>query len=110
MPDISDHEMRYSKPYGPPWTRLKFALLITDEGMEWMDDAACRGMDYKIFFPDRGGSTRIPKTICRECPVRLDCLEWAIQTGQKHGIWGGMSERERRKMKVERARREGMVV
>ncbi len=72
------------------------------DDMAWQDDANCKGANADLFFPERGASTRSAKAICRECRVRADCLEFAIQTGEKFGIWGGMSERERRKVRRER--------
>jgi WhiB family redox-sensing transcriptional regulator len=60
------------------------------------------GVDPELFFPERGSSTREAKEVCRGCVVRTECLEFAIANGEKFGIWGGMSERERRR--VRRAR------
>lgn len=62
----------------------------------WHILAACRGMDPDLFFPERGASTREAKAICTACPVRVDCLAQAFTTGERHGIWGGLSERQRR--------------
>ena len=72
------------------------------DGLAWQDLANCRGADPDLFFPERGASTRQAKGICRECVVREDCLEFAITSSEKFGIWGGMSERERRKIRRER--------
>ena len=71
--------------------------------LEWQDYANCKGADPDLFFPERGASTRAAKAICRECTVRQDCLEFAITSGEKFGIWGAMSERERRKIRRQRA-------
>jgi WhiB family redox-sensing transcriptional regulator len=60
------------------------------------------GVDPELFFPERGSSTREAKEVCRGCVVRIECLEFAIANSEKFGIWGGMSERERRR--VRRAR------
>ncbi len=68
----------------------------------WQSRANCLGVDPDLFFPERGSSTREAKEVCRGCVVREDCLDFAIANGEKFGIWGGMSERERRK--VRRAR------
>lgn len=68
----------------------------------WQIQANCMGVDPDLFFPERGSSTREAKEVCRGCVVRVDCLEFAIANGEKFGIWGGMSERERRR--VRRAR------
>lgn len=69
---------------------------------EWMDAAACLGSGLD-FFPQRGESTRDQKATCRGCDVRPQCLEYALTEGLKHGIWGGTSERERRRLRRERA-------
>jgi WhiB family redox-sensing transcriptional regulator len=55
----------------------------------WLDDAACRGMDAELFFPGRGEPSAAAKAVCRPCPVRFDCLSYALNNGEKHGIWGG---------------------
>jgi len=70
--------------------------------MAWQDRANCRGADPDLFFPERGASTRTAKGICRDCQVRAECLEFAIVSSEKFGIWGMMSERERRKIRKER--------
>lgn len=67
---------------------------------DWVRQAACRGADPAIFFPGRGESTREVKAICRGCPVRAECLTYAIQHGEWHGIWGGLSEHQRRKLRA----------
>jgi WhiB family redox-sensing transcriptional regulator len=58
--------------------------------------ALCAQTDPEVFFPDPGGSTRDAKRICARCPIRVGCLRWALETRQAHGVWGGLSERERR--------------
>ena len=69
----------------------------------WQDEANCLGVDPDLFFPERGASTREAKEVCRACVVRADCLEYAITNGEKFGIWGGLSERERRRLRRQRA-------
>jgi len=69
----------------------------------WQDKANCLGVDPDLFFPERGASTREAKEVCRGCVVRLECLEYALVNGEKFGIWGGMSERERRRLRRQRA-------
>ena len=69
----------------------------------WQDHANCLGVDPDLFFPERGASTREAKEVCRGCVVRDDCLEFALQNGEKFGIWGGLSERERRRIRRQRA-------
>lgn len=74
---------------------------MTDRG--WMQDSHCLGLDPDLFFPERGASTKEAKAVCRGCPVREDCLEYALANTEKFGIWGGMSERERRRIRRARA-------
>jgi WhiB family redox-sensing transcriptional regulator len=69
------------------------------EPLPWATEARCLNADPDVFFPEKGGSTREAKRICGECPVRVECLEWALENDERFGIWGGMSERERRKLK-----------
>ena len=62
----------------------------------WRDRAACRGTDLNLFFPGRGESADPARQVCVRCPVRQLCLEYALSNRITHGIWGGMTERERR--------------
>lgn len=76
----------------------------------WQELANCLGVDPDLFFPERGASTREAKEVCRGCVVREDCLEFALANGEKFGIWGGMSERERRRIRRQRAlERQGLL-
>jgi WhiB family redox-sensing transcriptional regulator len=69
----------------------------------WQEQANCLGVDPDLFFPERGASTREAKAVCRSCEVQGDCLEYALAHGEKFGIWGGLSERERRRVRRARA-------
>jgi WhiB family redox-sensing transcriptional regulator len=69
------------------------------EHQEWQDRALCAETDPEAFFPEKGGSTREAKRICNGCEVRAQCLEYALEHDERFGIWGGLSERERRKLK-----------
>jgi WhiB family transcriptional regulator, redox-sensing transcriptional regulator len=71
----------------------------------WTAQAACLGCDPDLFFPSRGESCVEAKAVCRVCPVRVECLEFALATGEAHGIWGGASERERRRIRRQRGHR-----
>ncbi|WOF24191.1 WhiB family transcriptional regulator [Microbacterium betulae] len=73
----------------------------TDEetALSWQSDALCAQTDPEAFFPEKGGSTRDAKRICGSCDVRAQCLDYALQNDERFGIWGGLSERERRKLK-----------
>ena len=69
----------------------------------WQAFANCLGVDPDLFFPERGASTKEVKQVCQGCVVREDCLEYALANGEKFGIWGGLSERERRRIRRQRA-------
>lgn len=69
------------------------------EEMAWQEQALCAQTDPEAFFPEKGGSTREAKRVCLSCDVRSDCLEYALEQDERFGIWGGLSERERRRLK-----------
>ena len=73
---------------------------------DWSDKAMCKDLDTQVFFPKRGEATAPIKVICSVCPVVKPCLEYAMKSGEKFGVWGGTSERERRRMRGLRARQE----
>jgi WhiB family transcriptional regulator, redox-sensing transcriptional regulator len=75
-----------------------------DRHPDWRADAACRDADPELFFPD--GDTgparahvKTAKLICRGCPVSATCLSWALASGQEAGIWGGLTEDERHRLR-----------
>jgi WhiB family transcriptional regulator, redox-sensing transcriptional regulator len=68
---------------------------------EWYVLALCAETDPEAFFPEKGGSTREAKKICLGCPVKAECLDYALAHDERFGIWGGLSERERRRLKRE---------
>ncbi len=70
-----------------------------DTALAWQTDALCAQTDPEAFFPEKGGSTRDAKRICSSCDVRSQCLEYALGNDERFGIWGGLSERERRRLK-----------
>ena len=72
-----------------------------DEALAWQADALCAQTDPEAFFPEKGGSTREAKRICEGCEVRSECLDYALANDERFGIWGGLSERERRKLRRE---------
>ena len=71
---------------------------LPDE-QSWQERSLCAQTDPEAFFPEKGGSTREAKKICVGCEVRAECLEYALQNDERFGIWGGLSERERRRVK-----------
>jgi WhiB family redox-sensing transcriptional regulator len=70
---------------------------IDDE--QWQERALCAQTDPEAFFPEKGGSTREAKRICLGCEVKDACLDYALANDERFGIWGGLSERERRRLK-----------
>jgi WhiB family transcriptional regulator, redox-sensing transcriptional regulator len=73
---------------------------VEDENpLAWQTDSLCAQTDPEAFFPEKGGSTRDAKKICGSCEVRNQCLEYALENDERFGIWGGLSERERRKLR-----------
>lgn len=66
---------------------------------DWRDTALCAQVGGELWFPEKGGSTRDAKRICNRCEVRAECLEYALDNDERFGIWGGLSERERRRLK-----------
>lgn len=78
----------------------------------WQDAAACRGEDIGLFFgpdgerqPEREVREQKAKAICARCPVRTECLEYALSRPEKYGVWGGMNEDERASERRRRMRR-----
>ncbi|WP_025273766.1 WhiB family transcriptional regulator [Haloglycomyces albus] len=72
--------------------------------MDWRHEAVCRDEDPELFFPigDTGPAlvqVEKAKAVCNRCPVREQCLQWALASGQDAGVWGGLSEVERRELK-----------
>ena len=75
----------------------------------WRQQAACHGTDLNLFYPERGQSAGPARQVCARCPVPQPCLEYALSNRISHGIWGGLTERERRPLQsawVQDARRE----
>lgn len=70
-----------------------------DGALAWQADALCAQTDPEAFFPEKGGSTRDAKKICAQCEVKAECLEYALANDERFGIWGGLSERERRRLR-----------
>jgi len=82
--------------------RLEFDPAITEDDADadlWQERALCAQTDPEAFFPEKGGSTREAKRICLGCEVRDECLDYALAHDERFGIWGGLSERERRRLK-----------
>jgi WhiB family redox-sensing transcriptional regulator len=69
----------------------------------WTDRAACRGTDTEIFFPANADEEAEALSICATCPVRAQCLDYAVRNRETYGIWGGTTPEQRRRMRRERA-------
>jgi WhiB family transcriptional regulator, redox-sensing transcriptional regulator len=79
---------------------VRRVTIVDDENeLAWQSDSLCAQTDPEAFFPEKGGSTRDAKKICTSCEVRNQCLEYALENDERFGIWGGLSERERRKLR-----------
>ena len=75
-------------------------IAAEDEGvLSWQESALCAQTDPEALLPEKGGSTREAKKVCQTCDVKQVCLEYALAHDERFGIWGGLSERERRKLK-----------
>lgn len=72
--------------------------VIPPMNLTWRQKAACRGVDPEIFYPVSDEDAGPAKSICGACPVREACLEYALTTRERDGVWGGATERERRRM------------
>jgi WhiB family transcriptional regulator, redox-sensing transcriptional regulator len=87
-------------PATDPFGEAIVALAEEDgEEQDWQERALCAQTDPEAFFPEKGGSTREAKRICSGCEVRAECLEYALAHDERFGIWGGLSERERRRLR-----------
>ena len=66
--------------------------------LSWRQRAACRGVDPDVFYPSSDEEAEAAKAVCRQCPVLSPCLEWALSNRERDGVWGGATERERRRI------------
>ena len=78
---------------------LDFLLQQEEKELRWQERALCAQTDPEVFHPEKGGSTREAKRVCMACPVRAECLRYALDNDERFGVWGGLSERERRRLK-----------
>jgi WhiB family redox-sensing transcriptional regulator len=83
-----------------PYLRVyAFEPAEAPEDLTWQDQALCAQADPEAWFPEKGGSTRDPKRVCWSCEVRAECLGYALEHDERFGVWGALSERERRRLK-----------
>jgi WhiB family redox-sensing transcriptional regulator len=71
--------------------------LMSETG-SWREQGVCAQTDPEAFFPEKGGSVRDAKRVCRDCTVTVECLQEALDNREPFGVWGGLSERERRSL------------
>jgi WhiB family redox-sensing transcriptional regulator len=76
-----------------------WSMGLEADAQSWQERALCAETDPEAFFPEKGGSTREAKKICTGCEVKAECLEYALANDERFGIWGGLSERERRRLR-----------
>jgi WhiB family transcriptional regulator, redox-sensing transcriptional regulator len=83
-------------------------LEIFDRPASWQERGRCTDLPSRkinaLFFPERGGSTKAARALCSECCVKAECLEYALERKEAFGVWGGTSERDRRKIRKEHSR------
>lgn len=89
--------------FADPDTRILLDALFVDRDTEpdddWQDRGLCAEVDPDLFFPEKGGSVREAKRVCARCPVRVECLEEALANDERFGVWGGLSETDRRRLR-----------
>jgi WhiB family redox-sensing transcriptional regulator len=76
---------------------------MSRQGVSWQDDALCATADPELWFPGNGGPSVAAKRICRQCPVRPQCLHYALRHGEEYGIWGGLSYSQRQELTIAEA-------
>ncbi|MEK9838493.1 MAG: WhiB family transcriptional regulator [Ilumatobacteraceae bacterium] len=77
---------------------------MSNHELEWRMLGACRGLDASLFYPDEDDAAEKAKSVCEHCSVRVACLEHALAVREKVGVWGGATERERRRLLRQRRR------
>jgi len=99
FPTEAESEVEPVAPVLPLFGELYLLNEPDDSLLGWQERALCAQTDPEAFFPEKGGSTREAKKVCSGCEVRAECLDYALENDERFGIWGGLSERERRKLK-----------
>lgn len=98
---ITGHALQYSNTAANDYAAYLKNMPLLD------GSARCAETDPEAFFPEKGETPRDAKRVCNDnggCPVKDQCLEYALEHGERYGVWGGLSERERRKVALERQR------
>jgi hypothetical protein len=76
---------------------------------DFQEEAVCKTVDPELWWPEKGGDNSVAKRICVTCPAEAKCLQWALDNGEKEGIWGATSGRERSRMKRQKRHDQGGV-
>ncbi|WP_374462010.1 WhiB family transcriptional regulator [Microtetraspora sp. AC03309] len=77
-------------------------LFAAGDDLDWQESALCAQTDPEMWFPEKGASNADAKRVCRSCEVRAECLEYALANEEPYGVWGGLSEMQRRRLLVQR--------
>ena len=85
--------------------RRQYLCMDNSAETQWMADGNCAEKPPSLFFPSDGVGVEVAKRVCTDCPVKAQCLEYALENRIDHGVWGGTSERERRRILKARAER-----
>lgn len=96
-------------PRAAEWDILAGLFDVDEQEQEWQERALCAQTDPEAFFPEQGGDPEPARRICGACPVRGQCRDYALSSGELYGIWGGLTFNERRRLR-RRARRIGVPV
>jgi WhiB family transcriptional regulator, redox-sensing transcriptional regulator len=92
-------QMQARRPVANPGVYVCDECTTKADTQSWQERALCAETDPEAFFPEKGGSIREAKRICTGCEVRAECLEYALANDERFGVWGGLSERERHRMR-----------
>jgi WhiB family redox-sensing transcriptional regulator len=109
MTESSQQVLSQDRAVTIPTRALSRARMPALPAPDWRHRAVCHDLDPELFFPVGIGQpalrqTRLAKTVCARCPAQVECLRWALATGQEYGVWGGLSEAERRSTRRRMAR------
>jgi WhiB family transcriptional regulator, redox-sensing transcriptional regulator len=83
---------------------VAFTSEMRSQHTAWLDLGACKGLDPALFYPEDEDAAEEAKDVCTQCAVRVTCLEFALSHREKQGVWGGATERERRRIIRQRRR------
>ena len=90
--------------HNPLRERRRTGAIVSPKVIVWRELGACRGLDPGMFYPEEEDDAEAAKAVCGQCDVRIACLEHALASREKQGVWGGATERERRRIIRQRRR------